>query len=259
MFREYSLANNVALRLLDLSTCTDLTSIGSFAFHRSVVAEIRLPSGVSKVADYAFLNCSALIRVHLGQTQIRALPNCCFCRCVALETVTLPACLEVVGRSAFSGCSRLGRIDLGGTKVRALAPYCFDGCVALSVVVLPPNLESIGLQAFYNCTALAHLRFPATLRKIGSYALGCSGLIEADFGQCLTLFEMGIEPFVGCSALRRVRLGSVVPFTFAAFKNCPALEIVSVPIGAVVPVGLPDHFRVEFWYHTSGGGSFDVI
>jgi hypothetical protein len=221
--------------------------------------EIRLPSGVSKVADYAFLNCSALIRVHLGQTRIRALPNCCFHRCGALEIVTLPACLEVVGRSAFSGCSRLGRIDLGGTEVRTLAPYCFDDCVALSVVVLSPNLESIGLQAFFHCTALAHLEFPATLRRIGSYALGYSGLIEADFGPCLTLFEMGIEPFVGCSALRRVRLGSIVPFTSATFGNCAALEIVSMPIGAVVPTDLPEHFRVEVWHHASGGGSIDGI
>jgi hypothetical protein len=92
--------------------------------------------------------------------------------------------------------------------------------------------------------------FPATLVKIGKYALACTSLAEADFRECPKLAEVGFHAFYSCSALREVHFGSAIhsgPAISGAagtFDSCGELELVTMPVGAPVPTGLPARVRV---------------
>ena len=108
-----------------------------------------LPSTVTTLADYTFMNWKKLQSVNLDQTSVTAIPQSCFNGCLALTAVTLPAATTSIGSSAFNGCS------------------------ALTEMALPETLTTIGGSAFYNCTGLVSIGpgLPAGLTSIGEDAL----------------------------------------------------------------------------------------
>jgi hypothetical protein len=122
---------------------------------------------------------------------------------------------------------------------------------------------------------LARLKFPATLRKIGSHALSHTSLIEADFRECPELAQVGAYAFYTCNALRRVHFAAgLTSCGECAFQSCPtlgqldfrpcqnrymaqlrwqpAMEIILVPIGATAPSGRAKTGRVKPRVHSAG-------
>ena len=94
-------------------------------------------SGISKLLDYAFQNCTSLAEI------------------------TLPAGVTSIGRYAFNACTSLAEITLPAS-LTSIGGSTFYGCTSLAEITLPASLTSIGSYAFYGCSALQYIRIEAT-------------------------------------------------------------------------------------------------
>ena len=127
--------NKDSIKVLDLSGCMNLTSIGN-------------PGDV--YGSGAFQGCESL------------------------KTVILPTSLESIGRYAFYGCSSLTSIDLSNTSVDTIRHSTFAFCHGLTEVELPMDLATIEgdtggtstYGAFERCDGLKHIYF-YSVPKIG--------------------------------------------------------------------------------------------
>ena len=144
-----------ALKSIDLSGCTKLTSIGTRAFENCTALEtVKLPASLESIGESAFGGCTALGSIDLsGCTALSVIGMYAFCNCDALESVKLPASLTTIGKCAFC-LSALTSIDLSGcTKLTEIGNGAFSN-TSLETIKLPASLTFIDDIAFANCTKL---------------------------------------------------------------------------------------------------------
>ena len=89
------------------------------------ITEVRLPSSLVSIGEYAFAECDNLTKVVLsGGVEIG---YSAFRDCKALISLSLPEGLEIIDDSAFEGCTNLGKIKLPDSVTR-IGTYAFMGC-----------------------------------------------------------------------------------------------------------------------------------
>ena len=132
--------------LTNINIPTNLTYLGKYAFYRnnSLSAEIVIPSGVKKISDYAFYECSEL------------------------TSLTISEGVEEIADYSFSGCNKIAGTTLP-TTLKALGYHCFNECSSLSSINIPDGIEEIPSGAFYHC-GLTTLSLPEGLKTIRASA-----------------------------------------------------------------------------------------
>ena len=171
-----------SIKVLDLSNCAGLTSIGKSGEHPgafqwcSQLTKVTLPESLESIGDRAFAE-SGLTEINLGD-------------CASLKSIG-------VGAFASSG---LTSINLSGCiSLKSIDKSAFRNCASLETVLLPANLEEIGIEAFWGCTGLTRVTLPAKLTTIGGWAFqNCSGLTDITFYRVPTEIETGA--FYGVNA-----------------------------------------------------------
>ncbi len=93
-----------------------------------VITEVKIPSSVITIGEYAFAECDSLTKVVIKGGKI--IDRSAFRDCKALLTLTLPSELEIIGDFAFEGCTVLGKVKI------------------------PKGLKEIGTDAFMGCEML---------------------------------------------------------------------------------------------------------
>ena len=128
-----------------------VTYIGEFVFSGSGIriTSVVIPGGVKEIGKNAFRECSDL------------------------TSVTLPENIAI-GESAFKSCKSLQSIEI--PKGCTLKEYAFHCCSKLESVTLPEDLKVIPEGCFMGCCSLANIKFPSTLKYIGSEAFGADYL-----------------------------------------------------------------------------------
>ena len=159
---------------------------------------------VTKIGDYAFINCSRLI------------------------TITLPNSVTSIGLCAFSGCHYLCNINIPDS-VKVIEDNTFSNCSNLSTITIPNGVTSIGNSAFYKCNSLTNITIPNNVVDIGEYAfIYCSRLSSVEIGQHAT--NIGQYAFKECTSLTSVIMGENVNRIGAgAFYGCRNLSSVNIP------------------------------
>ena len=200
--------NKNSIKVLDLSGCTSLTSIGIGAFASCTsLTKIILPEGLESIGNVAFGGCQSLTSINLSDcTSLKSIGNSAFGDCQSLETVTLPSTVTTIEGSAFAA-SGLTEIDLGNctklttigdaafarsglteinlngcTSLQSIGSSAFQECTGLGTVLLPESLKRINNSAFYDCSDLTSITLPANLEEINGWAFyNCSGLENITF------------------------------------------------------------------------------
>ena len=110
-----------------------------------------------------------------------------------LETVAINDGVETVGAGAFSYDENLKAVQLP-SSVREIGNSAFLGCASLMNIELNEGLLSIGEDAFSDCP-FAEINLPSSLKSIGYWAFGFSGLESIEIPDGADLGEMA---FYGC-------------------------------------------------------------
>lgn len=179
------------------------TDIKNFIERSSSFTNFTFPSGLTKIGNYAFNQCSYLA--------ITSLPN----------TVTS------IGDYSFSNCSNMALTSLPSGLTR-IGSSAFQGCTLLSVSVLPSSVTYIGGSAFGFCGGLTALSCDGVIGTLGSGAfLSCKNLTSVSFPN-LTASLMSTfgasSASTACTNLAFADMGNTGLLNTYAFANCNALE-----------------------------------
>lgn len=113
----------------------------------SHVTEVRLPSTLISIGEYAFSQC-------------------------AMEEITIPDAVEEIGCGAFSDCTHLRTCDIWG-NISVLEPLTFDGCTALqSVWFMGESLIELRKDCFRGCDQVNMLVIPSSVNKLEDVGTG---------------------------------------------------------------------------------------
>ena len=141
--------------------------LGAELYHNgSKLAAIDIPSGVTKIEDYAFYNCSAL------------------------TDVTIPASVTSIGTDAFYDCANISKVDISDLSAWCKVsfsnnysnPLCYSGELYIggelaNSIEFPENISNISSRAFYGCSNLTKVILPKNITSVGSYAFAyCTNL-----------------------------------------------------------------------------------
>jgi hypothetical protein len=206
-----SLGSSVALYSIDLSNCTKLNSLGTYAFSSSMATNhngntVTLPNQTSATSSY-----------------LTEIPENCFNSCRLSYLINLGSNYTSIGKNAFANCGYLQSTTANGTSF-----------------VIPNSITSLGNYAFINCVRLTVLSFGTGITAIPDYCCkGCSGLTDTYFNGSVT--SIGTEAFNGNVNLARTQAtgttvfgidnvyrlpDSVTSIGAKAFYNCKALTTV---------------------------------
>lgn len=117
-----------------------------------VLKEIIFPDAMTRIDQFAFMNCSALCNV------------------------TFSPSLLSIGMWAFYACREIKKVEFPDSLV-SLESGVFIACNGLTQVTLPEALQSLGGSAFRSCQNLESFSIPASVTSIGTNALaGCAAL-----------------------------------------------------------------------------------
>lgn len=163
------------------------------------ITRIRVESGVTRIGDIAFYNCTNV------------------------TGVTLPDTLERIGDYAFKNCTSLGYVNFP-TSLRGIGNAAFESCEKLTGIRLPEGLTSIGNYAFYRCYGLTSITIPASVSSMGMVVFAyCGGLTGAEI-RC-PISKVPDWTFYKCTALTAVSLPDTVTEAGEySFHECGRLE-----------------------------------
>ena len=128
---------------------------------------------------------------------------------------------------------RIPRYSPEGQVVVAIGDCAFEGNTACRRVHIPASVISIGDRAFAFCTELVEVTFAkgSRLSEIGKRAfMGCEALRSMRLPS--TVLECGVKAFAHCTALESIRLGTrMTTLSAGLLEGCRSLVDVVLPMG----------------------------
>lgn len=231
-------------RLASLTVPSTLSSVEKSAFSNISVSDFRyiiygdLATYVQRGQPYISLSdeTNAIKYYYNGQeltnlkipSSVTSIGNYAFAYCRDLKNMTLPSGVSSIGDHAFKWCSGLTSVTFP-SSLTSIGSEAFWGCSGLASLSLPPNLASIGYEVFRYCSGLTSVTLPSSLTSIDPCAFAnCSGLTSLTLPYKLT--SIGEEAFCGCSSLTNLALSpSLTRIGEGAFNGCFNLSTLTIP------------------------------
>lgn len=156
-------------------TPSTLKIIGDYAFLECTkLKEIVLPHEISHIGYYAFHACTSLEKIVIPKS-LSTIQEGAFSYCTSLKNINITKNVWHIGAEAFYNCISLESIEIAG--LNRICTGTFESCISLKKVVLPPVPEYIGNYAFFNCTSLTDIQINYVQDLIGECAfLNCTNL-----------------------------------------------------------------------------------
>ena len=195
---------------------------------------VKMGSGITYIADNAFVNCFDLATVTWGNALV-TIGSDAFNNCTSLTSVTLPESLETLGYHAFYNCTGLTSVTINAKKLGDLS---YDSCfynagksapngisvtfgnavtripryifkssesnyVRVKSVTMGSELTVIGESAFENCVDIENITWGKKLSSISSYAFkNCQRISTVSLPVSVT--NVGYQAFCSCKNLIRL-------------------------------------------------------
>ena len=139
--------------------------------------ELRFFTGLKKLPDYAFVNCTSLEELILPEN-LEQIGQGAFANCISLKTVKMPKnrTLKFIEDSAFANTGLVSVVIPDGVKV--IGECAFADCEYLESVVIPPSVKKIERGAFSRCRKLKSVSGIETVSEFGTDVFYGCGLGE---------------------------------------------------------------------------------
>lgn len=144
----------------DIVVANGVTKIKDYCFDRcSGLTGITLPNTITEISQFAFRYCTGLTEVEIPASAV--IKNNAFEKCSNLVHARRPGGFGNLGNRAFGDCSSLEEFEFNDT-VTEVSKWCFIGCTSLKYIELPASLTNISSQAFFSCASLGYILIKAT-------------------------------------------------------------------------------------------------
>jgi hypothetical protein len=192
--------NNTYLTNMDLSNCTSLTIISSFAFSGNAnLINFFFPNSLISIYSSAFRSCRSLISLTLP-TSLTIILDRAFFNCSGLTSITLPAYLNSIGPSGFQGCTLLTSVTFNGLTIPTLMNSSFSNIGSNSTAYYQKgttNLSTLTTSGFF--TNYVEVNGPIPCFKIDTKILTNKGYIpiqDLKKGDLIKTLKHDFKPIV---------------------------------------------------------------
>lgn len=144
-----------------------------------LATDITIPKGITKICDYAFVNCETITNVVIPNSVI-SIGNSAFRDCYNLKNISIPNSVVNIGEGAFSGCSNLEKVEIpDGIKI--IKDCTFTFCENLTTIIIPQSVKEIGNLAFDSDSNLSNVLFKGSKSQWNSidFTDGNTNLVES--------------------------------------------------------------------------------
>ncbi len=181
-----------------------------------------------------FINCNNLKKVVLPDS-LKKIGKSAFENCYKLADFSIPNGVVEIGSYAFADCDSLVSITIPNSVI-SMSYNIFEYCSNLAEVKLPDNLEYIPSYMFYVCPKLKSIDIPEGTEQIGASAFAYSGLTSITIPASVN--ALSSSAFDSCDNLTSIVRSSpsTIWSSTSVFKNCSALENVTIPSGTTLIV-----------------------
>ena len=183
--------------------------------NRTLVTDLVIPDGVTKIKDYAFRGCSSLASITIPES-VTSIGEEAFYFCDSLASVKIDNNVTTIGGKAFFWCHNLASINIP-KSVTSIGDKAFSRCSSLKEVHITDlaawcNIDFGDYNSnplyyadnlYLNGTLVTDLVIPDGVTEIKDYAFeGCSSLASITIPNSVT--SIGEEAFSGCSNITSI-------------------------------------------------------
>jgi len=246
-------------------TTYTVTDIGDFAFYKTEITSLKIPSTIRYIGKEAIEYCYKLTTVELSEnlkeidewaffadsllteitlpSKVTTIDKYAFSLCYGLQKINIPASISYIGDGAFANCQNLTAIDVDDDNKY----YQFkDGILynktgnilhtylaanKASSFTIPENIDSISNYAFYACLNLKSVTVNSNITSVPEGAFDrCENLEQVKLPK--TIKYIGYIAFNVCYSLKNIVLPEYVEYIGDyAFLGDTALEEINIPAG----------------------------
>ena len=181
------------LNKVKIPTNSILQSIGSNAFHNTIIEEIFIPPTVITICKYAFYGCKNLKKVEIPtNSNLQIIESSAFNGSI-IEEIFIPPTVLKICENAFSDCENLKKVEIPtNSNLQIIESNAFYNTI-IEEITIPTNVLKICEETFCNCQELRKVEIPknSNLQSIGSSAFSGSKIEELYFPESLNELKDG--------------------------------------------------------------------
>lgn len=234
---KYTISSHMpSLVYLDMTGVT-MTQFNNFLNGNKTITELRLPSTVTEISEYALQN--SFVKTVVLPSTVSVIRYGAFNNCRFLKKINFPKNLSSIGDNAFSNCISLDSVDVYASSIEGSVFY---GCFNLKYARFHEGLTVLSSYTFYDCNKLNTVLIPSTLNTIGNDAFNeCRNLNNIRLNERLTRIEY--HAFNNCDSLTEINIPSSVIYCNRAFDLCDNLK--TLKCYAVIPPKTDNNMVVD--------------
>ena len=193
----------------------NVSSLGIYAFDgcTELTGEVIIPNGISSIGQGIFRNTK--IERLVIHDNVTSIDRNAFNGCSNLKELTMPISLNASNYNSFVGCTGLEKVTItkgngksidygdysGNSYYYGKLPWYLSSQNNNVEITLEEGITRIGNFMFTNCKKVQMIKFPLSLKEIGSYSFsGCAGM-QGEINSIENVTNIGEFAFDGCTQL----------------------------------------------------------
>ena len=188
------------LQNFNISSMSNLISIGKYGFTSTLLNRIDLPSTITDIGEGAFLSCGSLSTILFqSNSQLTYIPTA-FCSKAPIQSISIPDNIETISSSAFMFCPSLQNVQFTtNSKLSTIDNCAFSDFNILPIslgnpdsnllpsIFLPNSLSKLGENVFSTCFNMHHMIVTSSFDHFNIFTRGNVGLPSTILSSIYTL------------------------------------------------------------------------